>query len=63
MGTTLLALMWSYCIVREQRSCGGGRKTHMLVTSVAVVTSERVVEVVGTGRLVRLPSVPVEVPS
>ena len=35
----------------------------MLVTSVAVVTSGRVVEVVGRGRLVRLPSVPVEVPS
>lgn len=35
----------------------------MLVTSVAVVASGRVVEVVGTGRLVRLPSVPVEVPS
>ena len=61
MWTTLLALMWSCCIVREQTNCGGGRKTHMLVTSVAVVTSGRVVEVVGTGRLVRLPSLPVEV--
>ena len=63
MWTTLLAPTWSCYIVREQKSCGGGRKTHMLVTSVAVVTSERVVEVVGTGRLVRLPSVPVEGPS
>jgi hypothetical protein len=41
----------------------GGRKTHMLVTSVPVVTSGRVVEVVGTGKMVRLPSVLVEVSS
>lgn len=61
MWTTLLALMWTYCTVREQRSCGGGRKTYTLVTSVAVVTSGRVVGVVGTGKMVRLPSVPAEV--